>query len=739
MGDLLLSIIIWGSIFGNSSLGILAYIKNRKNIVNISLFLLAITSALWAVSLFFYQHPFYFSSYIWLKITYIVVVFLVIFFFLFSLVFPRTQNRSFLVPLLTSIITSLPFVYTIIFGQLFVKEVVYESWGPKQYLGSIYPFFGIWASIFSAWTIINYWKGYSWADGLEKLQFRYLFIGMFMTAIIPIYLDIILPVFFGNSRYIWFSPISSMFLVGFTAYAVVKHRLMDIRIALQGTIIFLITSILIGIVAFAGALSYWLIVGVNIKPEVFLVTLGVGLALTLIYSRILDFSKAIASKFFFQSVYDYQQVVKDLSHSFATIIDLEKLAEVIIDTLSKVLRVDRVGVLVWDPIEKHYKIEKSVGFNEHNGISSIQHDFLATYLEKHPQIIVREEIQKMISDTDNADEKKLLTEFSGRMEHIEASLIIPVVNAGKLIGLIVLGDKKSGDPFTVQDVNMLATISSQAGIAFENATLYSQLSDLNQNLLKKVDERTSELQKANLELKTLDVMKDQLIGITSHELKTPLSNAQNYLWYVLNHPAKETKLAVEDTEKLKKSLLGIQDLVKLINNILNVSRIEAGKMKVNLERKEFKKLEEIIKKVMDEFELKLKQKNLKVSYRQDEGSLPAVSVDLMKFEEVLTNLLSNAAKYTDQGEIKVSVEKEGKTLMFAVSDTGRGIAKEHLFHVFEKFFREDTSLSASNPQTGGTGLGLYIAKSLVELMGGKMSVASTLGKGSTFYFTLLIL
>lgn len=740
MLDLLLSVIIWISILGNFTLGVIVFNKNRHNLVNISLSSFAFASLIWAVTLFFFQHPIFISSFLWLKIVYLNVLLVAIpAFFFFSLAFTQKTLRSIFIPLLIYQIIATPFAYTIIFTNLFVADVLKVEWGFQQVLGPAYLPFGIFAIITSVWTLFNFAWMYRRATGSIRAQVMYMFLGLFFYLVIPITLDIILPLFFKSSRFIWFSPISTIFFLSCASYAIVRHRLLDIRVALQETIIFVLTTLLVGVTVYIGATIYWLTASIPIKPEVVPVTIGIGFALTLMYGRLSNLSKAIASRFFFQSVYDYQQVIKDLSESFATIIDLEKLAEVITDTLSKVLKVNRVGVLAWDATAKQYDIEKTVGFNESNGISHIRQDFLTDYLQKYPQIIILEELDKLKEEAAEVSGKEVLLELENRMKHIEAALIVPIVNAGQLIGLIVLGEKKSGDPYTVQDTCMLNTVASQASVAFENAILYNQLSDLNQNLLKKVDERTSELQNANKELKTLDVMKDQLVAITSHELKTPLSNAQNYLWYVLNNPAAETKLAAEDILRLNKSFLGIQDLVKLINNILNVSKIEAGKLKINLERVEFEKIEEIIKKVMGSFELKLKTKNLKVFYHRAEEFLPAVSVDLMKFEEVLSNLLSNAAKYTDQGEITISVKKEGQTLVFAVSDTGKGIAQEHIHNLFEKFYREDVSLGSSNPETGGTGLGLYITKSLVELMGGRMSVESTLGKGSTFYFTLLIL
>lgn len=130
------------------------------------------------------------------------------------------------------------------------------------------------------------------------------------------------------------------------------------------------------------------------------------------------------------------------------------------------------------------------------------------------------------------------------------------------------------------------------------------------------------------------------------------------------------------------------------------------------------------------------RKGLSLIYSPTPNILPAVSVDPTKFKEVLTNLITNAIKYTEHGGIIVSATQKDNNIVFLVKDTGRGIASENIPKLFQKFYREDTSLSASNPETGGTGLGLYITKSIIELMHGEIWVESIQGQGSIFYFSL---
>jgi len=724
---------------GSLLLGLTIYNRNRKNKVNIVFTLLSLVVVFWGATLFFFQYPILFPSIIWLKTCYFLVLFLIGFLLLFSLVFPKETDKKHLFLKIFFLIPAFIFAYTIIFTNLFVADVVSETWGYKQILGSAYPIFGIWASIITGMAVFNLWKSYRDSKGIEKVQLKYISLGMFLFCSICLMLDVVFPVLLKNSKYIWASPAATIFLVGSMAYSIVKHRLMDIRIAFQGIIVFIITSLLAGVTIYIVTVIYWLIAGTPLKPGIFPIAIVVGFILSALFKKITHFAEYMVSKYFSGSIYDCQQIIKELNREFSSTIDLEKLAGVIVETLSITLKLNRVAVLIWNPVEDRYQIKKTIGFNEKNGISTVHHEFLTSYLEHHPQIIILEEVLHLVDEAKEGEEKKALREIHERMQHIQASLIIPVVNIGKLMGLVILGDKKSGDPYTVQDVNMFNAIANQASISFENAILYDQLSQINQNLLKRVDEKTMELQiknkdlkQANEQLKQLDKMKDQLVAVTSHELKTPLSNAQNYLWMVLNKRLPGTSLDGKDKLRLERSLDNLQRLVKLIDDILNVSKIEGEKLDIIPEVIDFQK---IIEETIFEMKIKAEEKGLKLVFEKLSKSIKLYA-DPLRLKEILVNLLSNAIKYTDKGSVKIFLKLEDKEIILSVEDTGRGIAEENLKNLFRKFYREDTALTASGSETGGTGLGLYITKSIIEKMGGKIWVKSVHGKGSTFSFSL---
>ena len=169
---------------------------------------------------------------------------------------------------------------------------------------------------------------------------------------------------------------------------------MDIRIAIQGFIEYLITAVLVSLIISFGAILYWEFIQTPIKLEVIFTIGGIGFVLTLIFGRIASFARTISSKYLFQSSYDYQKTLKELSLSLSSYLEMPKLVDIIINVLMKTMKLTRVAVLVRDFSDNHYKIQKTIGFNEDNGISIVKDNFLTTYLEVHPQIIVLDELKQ---------------------------------------------------------------------------------------------------------------------------------------------------------------------------------------------------------------------------------------------------------------------------------------------------------------------------------------------------------
>ena len=256
------------------------------------------------------------------------------------------------------------------------------------------------------------------------------------------------------------------------------------------------------------------------------------------------------------------------------------------------------------------------------------------------------------------------------------------------------------------------------------------------NILEDTDDANKkllELQenlKANIkELKKLDEKKDQFISIAAHELKTPLTSIQGFSDLL-------SKSNIAENTDLRTKYLGIihkdaKRLGELISNILDLSRIDIGALKVAYQDV---KISDLIDEIREQMDIIIREKGLKSEFKF-ENNLPIINLDKGKVIQVISNLINNAIHYTEKGKISVEIKKEDSNLLFSVSDTGVGIPKESQDRIFERFYQVDIPLTR---KIGGTGLGLSICKAFVETMGGKIWFESKIGEGTTFYFTLPI-
>ncbi len=232
--------------------------------------------------------------------------------------------------------------------------------------------------------------------------------------------------------------------------------------------------------------------------------------------------------------------------------------------------------------------------------------------------------------------------------------------------------------------------------------------------------------------KELEKTKDDFISVTSHELRTPMTIIKSYLWMLGNE--KKGTLNDKQKEYLEKAIKGAERMLNLINDTLNISRIEQGRIEFKMEMANFK---EILDEICTDFKIKTDEKNIYLKETLMIENEIKVFVDRNKLREIITNFLGNSYKFTKEGGIEIKVEPtEDNKIKVSIIDTGRGIDPEDLPKLFHKFGRLDNSYTTV-AESGGTGLGLYIVKSLVEKMGGEVGCASDgLNKGSTFWFTL---
>ncbi len=334
--------------------------------------------------------------------------------------------------------------------------------------------------------------------------------------------------------------------------------------------------------------------------------------------------------------------------------------------------------------------------------------------------------------------KFLLVNKAEALEHGEEVLIdifkvnsflsFPIIARDRDIGFILVGNTSPFSKITEGDVELLSILANQLGVAIENSKLYAELWQSHQELERRVKERTQELARLNEELKNLNKIKSDFVSAVSHELRTPLTSIKGYASILI--AGKLGELNPAQKERLEKIDKHSNNLAHLINNLLDISRIESGR--VQMEVKEIV-LKELLDSIIDIITPQLKEKSLILKLNVPQ-KITKIYADQSQIERVFLNLLSNAIKFTpEKGKITISAEDKDGLIQFSVEDTGLGISKEDLEKIFQEFYRVDNEV---NQKVKGTGLGLSLVKRIIEAHNGNMWVRSELGKGSTFSFTL---
>ena len=287
-------------------------------------------------------------------------------------------------------------------------------------------------------------------------------------------------------------------------------------------------------------------------------------------------------------------------------------------------------------------------------------------------------------------------------------LAVPMLRERQIIGGLVVLSNELGN-FSTEVVNLLQTFAAQSVLAIQNARLF-----------REIDEKSRQLEVASRH-------KSDFLANVSHDLRTPLNSIIGFTRIVLRRTGDQ----IPDLQKenLQKVLISSEHLLSLINTLLDLAKIEAGKMDVIAETV---RVEDIVSMATATVEPLLKDGRVRF-VRDIPPDLPPLKTDRDKLKQILLNLLSNAAKFTEKGEIKVAAWQENGNVKLTVSDTGIGMKKEALDHIFEEFSQAEKTTAS---KYGGTGLGLAIVKKFTNLMGGDIVVESEEGKGSRFTITI---
>ncbi len=721
-------------------LGTFVFFKNKRNSVNISFSLLSISIFFWSIFYFLWQiSNNYSSALLYTRLLSLGSTLIPIFYLHWIMAFLGLlkDKRKIIILVFGYILTSIFIIFS--FSNIFVKDVgevfLFQYWPQPGYLYSVYLLASYLGLI--GYGCFELWKNYSREVGIRRQQIKYIIIGTLIG-------------FCGGATnfFLWYKipipPIGNFIIslyVFILFYAMIRYRLMDVRIVARKIFIYL------GIATFTYGAFYFIIWFYNFvfggvfSSAAYITSLALAPLFVFVFYRLNKILRILANRYLFASLYNYQETISKLTEELNYHIDLDKIVSLIVDSIKEIMQLNRAGVLLINHLANfnYYQVAKVIGFNKQKDISFVRDNFLNKYLEENPKLLVREELIFLARDSKTEEEKNSFLKIYEHMKNIRASLCLPLSSGKKLIGMIILGSKLSGNAYTKEDLDLLNTMSKQAAIAIENARLYKKvreqkdkLDDFNKSLQEKVDEQTKDILKQKEHLEELLAMKSDFLRIVHHQLNTPLSIMKN-AFSMMN----EKNLTLKEGVKIAGH--GLKRMSNIILDFWDAFELEGSDIKLNLKALDlFKIIQEIITEKED-FKLNNKT-DLKIVFKKPDFKLPLVLVDDQKIVHVISNLLDNAIAYTQKGKITVSFAKIKKDareyLKIFIQDTGVGIKASDKDRLFVKFSRGVDSKKI-NPD--GTGLGLYISNRIIDASQGELKLEkSVVGEGTIFSFTLPI-
>lgn len=534
----------------------------------------------------------------------------------------------------------------------------------------------------------------------------FIFFGFGQAVVITILANLFLT---GNATLQFVIPISILILDIAFAFAIIRHKLFDIRLvaarAITYSLTVLILGLLYGFVAFTFIGSIF--GGINgTAKQVIDTILAVILAFT--FQPIRRFFERITTNIFYRDHYDSQELINEVGRILASEIDLDKVSNRVLHEITKQIKIDKGEIVVFG--EKQLFYENNVFKNGGAEISSKE-------LRKLGRLMV------VADDLKSGERKDLLQKYG-------VSISLSLRTSEKFIGYMLLGEKKSGDIYNDEDLKVLKTIANEVSIAMANALSYKEIQLFSETLAEKVRQRTAQLHRANDQLRDLDKAKDEFISMASHQLRTPLTTVKGYASML--EEGDFGKLTKSQQEKVDLTLDGANRMARLIDDLLNVSRMDANRFFLEVTPVDLNKL---VEQEVGQLQTMAAGKNVKLTYTPPREKIPNIRLDETKTRQVVMNLVDNAIHYSkpEGGEVEVHMVHAGDSVIFEVHDNGIGVPVDAQHKLFTKMFRAN---NAKDVRPDGTGLGLYLVKRVVQDEGGQIVFESQEGKGSTFGFKI---
>ncbi|NMB56341.1 hypothetical protein GYA19_00165 [Candidatus Beckwithbacteria bacterium] len=705
MVNLFQLLILISALIGNLLLGLTTYLKNPKSITNKIFFTFTfILSAYLLINYFSLNSTNPQLVLFLIRLVMGIALLINVSFFLFISVFPQNKITMNKFMFWAFIIITVLLLIPVIFSPFIFQTVIMKNGNIETLPGVGMPVFLLHTLLFLGAGFVNLIRKYRKSVGIQKIQLRLLLLGTIFMFLAIIILNFVLVVVFNISSFVNLLPIYTLIFIGFISYAIIRHKFLDISLIIARAVSYTLLSFILIILytVFTYSVSY-LFRQEKISMDRILFSSMVAIILVYTYPTLKRLLEKNSDKIFYKGHYDSQTILTDLTKIMASTLDLDKLLRKLNNTIIKNLRV----------VDSYFVLKNKDNKIIIHGIE-YQNIDLET-VSQHKTVLVREEtkIRKIVD----------------LMNQLQFSAIVPLyTEKSGFLGFFGIGNKQSGEIINNQDIKFLEIFGKEVSIALENAKAYKEIKQFSKTLQIKVEEATQKLQEANGKLKELDKRKDEFLNVSAHEMRAPLTAVKGYLSMLSEDKAMQKHKQLQAF--LDGALEGAEREIRLVNNMLNLSRIEEGRLVYQMG---LVKLSQVAQFTYDEFKAEAEAKRLTFRLNINKEIKDKVYVDQDRIHEITTNLVSNAIKYTDEGSVIINVTNPDKdNVEFEVVDTGFGMNKDEQQKLFTKFYRAESSAGKKM----GTGLGLYITRLLIEKFGGKISFESERGKGSTFSFIL---
>ncbi len=455
----------------NFGLGLFVYLKNPLKAINRHFAFFSLAVAAWTLSNgLVSSYAGYDSGTVWARLAFASASLIPITFLRFADVFPTFQpHASRRLLNLFSIVAAISFIVS--FTSLMVRNTASKD-GTLQVLhGPLHLPFAVYLICCFGTSLFILVRKLRSLTGLEKLQVRYLFAAVLIAALGATVTNLLIPLVFETSRFSPYGPLFGMLMIAIIAHAIIRHRLLDIQLVIRNGVVYVGAIVVTASTFFALVEALHHVTGFQRTTIPILEALLLAIAVSVFFGPLKDWLQATLNRYVYRHTYDYQRTLRETTLRLSTMLDLQSLLGYLADTVRRTFKVELVQIYLRNDALRAFSAPEIATSDQRPAGYSIAPipyaSALPSYLSIHKRTLTRDDVL----DTDHA----LLSDAANMLERVGGEILFPLFQDEVLAGFIIIGEKRSGDPFYSRDIDLLSTLASQAAVAVKNAHLYSQV------------------------------------------------------------------------------------------------------------------------------------------------------------------------------------------------------------------------------------------------------------------------